>query len=196
MGKTLSTIFTEEGVHPWATILVGFLYVSAMFLTGYEVIKAPLNESDLRVVNGRLLMEPALSITTYKGSTQGSIRFRLYEDSDLVFIVSGDSYEATSRGELLGDLHRLDSVQFLVEPDVYQKKIIRKERDGVLTSLLHDHHDHVQVYGIAGKNRVYLRPGDVEGDSKTGPAIFLLLVTASGAWLFRDILKKFISRQG
>ena len=197
MGKTLATIFKEAGVHPWATILIGLLYVSAFFFSAYRVIKAPLKTGDLQVVNGRLLTEPELSFTTLKSGTRlGAITFRLSENSDLVFIVRGNSYDATARGELLSDLHRLDSVQFLIEPEMYRQKIVRKERDGILTSLLHDYHDYIPVYGIAGKNGVYLRPGDIANESKADPAVFLLLITASGAWLFRDILKKFISRQG
>lgn len=194
MRNVYARLFSLHGLYLWPTILIWiFLFGVAIYSTG-ELVKAPLEKSDLTVMHGVLLTEPKITPPrasgTKGGKKSGSISFLLTGYNQIRFSTQGDdAYEATLKGHLSEYLHRQDSVQLLIKKEVYQKKILQQKSAGWIPSFLYG--DGIQVFGIADKNRAYLKFDDLKEDSKFDTIFMLILVITGILFLTRFLKEQF-----
>lgn len=183
MSTTLASLFKHPFFDRLGIVLVGSMLTGALLLLGYELLKASVWKDELHTVTGTLLEDP--KVFPARRYTNASIKMKLSEYPPLLFSAGAATNGAMDVEAFIRDVHRGDSVRLQITKEVYRKQISHEETPGFFDLFFDD--NKIELYGVESKNNIYLQPGSKYASSIGGYLFLLVLLTAFGYYLFRDV---------
>ncbi len=183
MNKTPASLFTHPFFDRLGIFLVCSMFVSALLFLGYQVLKKPLQEDDLKTVAGTLLEDPQLSPDRRHSSA--SVKLKLTAYPEVLFSVSGATYYAMFTEEFIRDVHQGDSIRIKIAKKTWQKRISAHQPPDIFEKL--GNGGRIPVYGVVSKNAIYLHPDDAQSFSVRDNSLLIVMIVVFGIFLFIDV---------
>ena len=183
MSKTLASLFKHPFFDRLGIVLVCSMFGGALLFLGYQLLKAPLKDDDLKTVAGTLLEDPQLSPNRRHSSA--SVKLKLSAYPEVVFSVSGATYYAMFTEEFIRDVHQGDSIRIRIAKNTWQKRISADQPPGLFEKLANG--SRIPVYGVVSKNAIYLHPDDAQSFSVRDNSLLIVMIVVFGIFLFIDV---------